>query len=252
MVRCENCEKEISLCTTICDYCGAENIHNKTEIKGSSKKQAEINKFRKCRKGHHITPDKYQYTEYCPELNCGAPIKAEVYSLCRGCGNEVMDSNEMCEKCATPEQYRSCPFCKSRNRLDATVCCKCADTLEGGKAAEFRQQLLRPRLICRQNTANELEFEIKDGDIIGNGSHESASSLRSNNSYIDLACLKNTYISGKHASFACQDGTWFICDEGSTNGTKVGLRPIMPAEKVQIKDEEKIILANELFIFRIS
>ena len=248
MVKCENCGKEISLKTAVCD-CGEPNARYAQENSDSIKEQGEINKFRKCKKGHHVNLN--QYTDFCPN-NCGEAIEPEVYSSCKECGNEVLDGNIMCEKCAVPEQYRTCPFCKSRNRLDATVCCKCADVLEGEKAAQSQQQLLRPRLICRQNTANEFEFEIKDGDIIGNGSHESASSILSNHSYIDLSCLNNTYISGKHASFAYQDGTWFICDEGSTNGTKVGLRPITPAKKVPIKNEEKIILANELFIFRVA
>jgi hypothetical protein len=221
MIVCIGCGKQTPDDGTLCEHCGAR-IGKKTIDEQSQ--ASELKRYRKCPMGHKDEVDEV----HCRAENCGRELSKYIYTTCNKCGSEIHDGTELCKSCAAPEK-----------------------TLDGEKADEPAQPPpLRPRLILASNQS--IEIEIKDGDVVGDANKESASLICHNDNYIDIAFLKNKYISGKHASFSCQNGAWFICDEGSTNGTKVGLRPITPHEKVQVKSDEKIVLADELFIFRVS
>ena len=212
MVKCKNCEKEISIKTAVCD-CGERNEHYAPKESDSIKKHGDIKKYKKCIKGHNINLD--QYTNSCHI--CGEEIIPEIYSLCRGCGNEVLDI-ELCERC-TPGS-------------------KCEDKSEDNKSAEPLRAHC-PRLECQSNEL--FNPEIKNGHVIG----------REGN--INTMCLNNIAISGKHASFIEENGKWFIRDEGSKYGTKVKWIPIAPHEKVPLKDGDVICLADEIiFVFKME
>lgn len=213
MIKCKNCGQGISLNTVICD-CGETNDHYIQESSDSIKKHGEIKKFKKCITGHQINLN--DHTDSC--FKCGEPINHEIYSLCRGCGNEVLDGIELCERCSPSS--------------------KCGDKLEDKKSAE-PQRVLCPRLRCQSNEL--FNPEIKNGYVIG----------REGN--INTTCLNNNAISRKHASFIEENGNWFIRDEGSKYGTKLNWEPITPHEKVPLKDGNVIVLADEIiFVFKME
>jgi len=55
------------------------------------------------------------------------------------------------------------------------------------------------------------------------------------------------FISGKHAVVTLAEGKWFIADQDSTNKTRLNGQVIEPLKSVQIKNEDKIILADQEF-----
>jgi FOG: FHA domain len=216
MVECTNtdCKKQISVKTRVCE-CGQKNVHYRSEKKDGMKNQSE---FKKCEAGHHIALDDAKGTLYCREPNCNCDIVDKIYSYCSGCGGEVKDG-ELCERCRPSS--------------------KCEEKLEEKKSAEPKRAL-HPRLECQSNVL--FNPEIRNEYVIG----------REGN--INTSCLNNVAISRRHATFIEESGNWFIRDEGSKYGTKInGGDPITPHEKVPLKPNDVITLADEIwFVFKME
>lgn len=214
----------------VCPKCGRETFDSSLYCKykdcnallGSSFKSSDGNKE---------SPNEYKKCPYCEYKNELIEVN------CRKCGSRLNKSSRICGKCG--KEYYSDSVCKCSENVNSQGLNK---EKQGNVTDESPHSSSRlPRLICQSNQA--IIFEIKDKDVIGRGKGG-----------LDTTCLNNDFISGRHASFSCENGAWFICDigtmgEGSTNGTKVNFRKITPNEKVEIKNGDKIILANELFVF---
>lgn len=61
---------------------------------------------------------------------------------------------------------------------------------------------------------------------------------------------KNPAISRRHAAITWRDGKYYIFDLGSTNGTFVNGVEVKEGEEIELKNGDKIILANEILEFR--
>lgn len=70
-------------------------------------------------------------------------------------------------------------------------------------------------------------------------------------SYVDYCIAGNPSVSRSHADILTINGEYYIRDNNSTNGTFINGVRILSNKEEQIKHEDKIILANELFEFRI-
>lgn len=89
----------------------------------------------------------------------------------------------------------------------------------------------------RKKTGENIPID-RNKVVIGSGSHA------------DCRITGNKAISREHASISIQDGTCFITDNNSSNGTWVNGICIAPGKAVEIYSETLIKLANEEFIFR--
>jgi len=69
--------------------------------------------------------------------------------------------------------------------------------------------------------------------------------------YVDYFVNNNTAISRTHADIITRDGEYFIRDNNSTNGTYVNGNRITSNQEVKIKHDDKIMLANEVFQFKL-
>jgi pSer/pThr/pTyr-binding forkhead associated (FHA) protein len=68
---------------------------------------------------------------------------------------------------------------------------------------------------------------------------------------IDLGNLdESSYVSRKHAKIVCEDGSWKICDLGSSNGTFVLRDDFERVDECAIEDGTEIALGNARFVFR--
>ncbi|WP_077619643.1 DUF6382 domain-containing protein [Bacillus sinesaloumensis] len=62
---------------------------------------------------------------------------------------------------------------------------------------------------------------------------------------------KNKVVGRVHAELITENGEYFIVDQESRNGSYVNGIKLVPKNKVKIKHEDKIKLANEEFVFRL-
>lgn len=62
---------------------------------------------------------------------------------------------------------------------------------------------------------------------------------------------KNKVVGRVHAELITENGEYFIVDQNSRNGSYVNGVKLVPKNKVKIKHEDKIKLANEEFVFRL-
>lgn len=68
--------------------------------------------------------------------------------------------------------------------------------------------------------------------------------------YVDYLCT-NPAVSRSHADIISRNNEYFIRDNNSTNGTFVNKTRITSNQEIKIKHEDEIVLANEVFEFRI-
>ncbi|NLI63650.1 MAG: FHA domain-containing protein [Bacteroidales bacterium] len=69
--------------------------------------------------------------------------------------------------------------------------------------------------------------------------------------YVDYFVSNNTAISRTHADIITRDGEYFIRDNNSTNGTFLNGNRITSNQDEKIKHDDKIMLANEVFQFKL-
>jgi len=182
-----------------------------------------LQRFKKCPEGHQNETT----ADAC--TTCSWGLENEIYILCGNCGKELLE-NETCTCCSSPDQYKYCPSCGSRNSPDAEKCCKCSQLLDPTGDA-------LPRIYCESYPG--FEVALRDGYVIG----------REGN--IDVTGLpKSNFISRKHATFLCQRNAWFIRAESTTNPTKVNFKVLEQGQTQRLKDNDRIILADTIFIFR--
>lgn len=69
--------------------------------------------------------------------------------------------------------------------------------------------------------------------------------------YVDYLCANNPAVSRSHADIISRNNEYFVRDNNSTNGTFVNKVRITSNQEVKIKHEDEIVLADEVFEFRI-
>ena len=87
---------------------------------------------------------------------------------------------------------------------------------------------------------NDEHFEIYDTAILGAGAMA--------NCKID----NNRKISRRHASIQLEQGTYYIKDNNSSNGTFLNGRRLIPEKAEELRDNDIIRLADEDFVFRVQ
>ena len=68
----------------------------------------------------------------------------------------------------------------------------------------------------------------------------------------DIVIEENPTISRKHCTIYFDKGTYYLEDNGSSNGTWLENQKVQPEEKVVLRNESKIRLSDEKFIFYIE
>lgn len=69
---------------------------------------------------------------------------------------------------------------------------------------------------------------------------------------IDLGSLpEGAYVSRKHASISCDEGTWKLTDLGSSNGTFVLRDDFEKVDETELHDGDEIALGNARFMFHL-
>ncbi|UFT99201.1 FHA domain-containing protein [Radiobacillus kanasensis] len=99
------------------------------------------------------------------------------------------------------------------------------------------QQLSKPFLLV--DSSNEKVYVTKDEFIIGRDPQQA-----------DYICA-NKVVGRVHAKLVMKQDEYFLQDNQSTNGSFVNGTKLKPNEKVKIRHEDKIKLANEEFEFRV-
>lgn len=66
---------------------------------------------------------------------------------------------------------------------------------------------------------------------------------------LNYAIYDNNKVSRNHATFLLQDGTYFVRDNQSRNGTSVNGKPILPLQPVPLHDGDEIKLYDEVLVF---
>jgi pSer/pThr/pTyr-binding forkhead associated (FHA) protein len=61
----------------------------------------------------------------------------------------------------------------------------------------------------------------------------------------------NKVIGRVHAEVVNEDGEYFLIDNDSRNGSYVNGKRLLPNEKMKLKHEDRIKLANEEFVFKL-
>ena len=69
--------------------------------------------------------------------------------------------------------------------------------------------------------------------------------------HVDYCISDNLTISGIHAQIEFDDGTYYLVDKNSSNGTKLRGRKIDPEERYLLQNGDNIVFSNETFVFEI-
>ena len=68
----------------------------------------------------------------------------------------------------------------------------------------------------------------------------------------DIIIEENPTISRKHCTIYFENGSYYLEDNGSSNGTWLDDKKIQPEEKVILRNKSKIRFSDEEFIFYIE
>ncbi len=94
-----------------------------------------------------------------------------------------------------------------------------------------------PKLVVLSEKFRGLAFELKQ-DSMSAGRNEQR----------DI-CIKDSSISSYHCDFIHQDDGYFVCDRGSTNGTRVNNVPLEPDVMTPLKNSDLLQLGGVEVMF---
>ena len=69
---------------------------------------------------------------------------------------------------------------------------------------------------------------------------------------VDYCVSDNSSVGRTHAEIILKNGTFYLVDQKSTNGSYVNGVKVAPLQEVELKNGDKIRLSDEEFIFRRS
>jgi len=128
--------------------------------------------------------------------------------------------------------YKICPVCKTKNDANALICKNCSYDISTVPIIEDDFNILT--IIGR-----DFSYAITKDTVLGR-------EATGKEHFIDKA------ISRKHAKVFYKDGIWYIEDLNSTNGTYINSKRILPLKEYELKDGDKINLANKIeFVVKI-
>jgi ribosomal protein L40E len=231
MVICKICGRETFDFSLHCQHgCGPHGASIKNNEDGHKKTLKEYKKCPMPKCSHHNVA----IDSFC--MVCGAPL-SKIYRVCEKCGQEFSGDECVCSREAVQhlKQNSGCRFCGSENSSEAEKCCKCGSSLK--VTYEPLSHSSSPRIICQDDP--HFVADIKDGDVIGREGR------------IDVSPLsRSNFISSRHATFFFKSGQWFLRAEKTTNQTKIGMSVLDEGQMRPLKDNDRIILADTIFIFR--
>ena len=232
MTICSHCGRETYADSMYCDHCDGP-----LEVEGAEPGvSADERKNRKPEKGFKkcisCGKRKAEWEDLCDE--CGVSLPDDIWYVCPSCGREFSGETTLCSECVHSEQDWSAQGEVHRGEGAGEH----GDGERSAGEGDRQAQTKTPRVVSQKNPA--VACEIRDGDVMGRYGD------------ISTAVLNNTFVSGRHVSFHLQGGMWYVRDEGSKNGTRVGLRSLEPGENIPLKDGDVIVLADEVFIFKVS
>lgn len=108
---------------------------------------------------------------------------------------------------------------------------------DGGETTVLSKQVNGGKLIRTSN--NEVIPITYSGFTVGKKRKE-----------VDYCVSDNTNVSRNHAKFIVRDGSTFIVDNKSTNGTFVNNSTVRPGDEVALNDGDMIMLADEKFEYK--
>lgn len=168
---------------------------------------------------------------------------------CPKCGHNNKDTAMVCSKCKTsltritPEYYKIPQQEEPVKEPPPSSPEEHHSKTSPGKGGTILLKAIAPKLSCESYPG--FEVEIQDGYVIGREGD------------IDVTVLpRSKFISRKHASFIKQGEIWYLRDEfpadpiEGKNATKVNLKTLKPGDTEPLKDNDKIVLADTVFIFR--
>ena len=114
---------------------------------------------------------------------------------------------------------------------------------------EKTQLLEPPEKKINENDKKYSLVRKSDGEVIP--INRSIFRIGKDPSFADLCISENKTVSRKHAEINIKNGTVYIKDLQSTNGTFIDGYKILPENEVEVKNEQKIKISNEEFILRL-
>jgi len=185
----------------------------------------------------------------CPVKTCKNEIDDDS-KFCDQCGSQIL----VCPKCGTPGGVKFCP--KDGQRMEPAGK---SETVTLDPPPPPPQQTPPQQSAPAQNKDQRATTRMDLNEVQGAGSltlmHSGGTVLkissgdqlgRSVGSHADfLGGFK--FISGNHALLTFSENKWFITDQDSTNKTRVNGQVIEALKSVQIKNGDKIILADQEF-----
>ena len=153
-----------------------------------------------------------------------------------------------------------CPTCGTKNPPDEPICINCMTDItsippvecdEISKSGEEHKTqdsklpfdlmdleesektviLSKSKLVLK---GDDFEIVVRDGDVVGR--HGVGGDF--------LQRYKT--VSRKHAKFTYKDGTWFVQDLNSTNGTYLNGLKLLPLQEFPLKNGDKLSLSGSL------
>lgn len=117
---------------------------------------------------------------------------------------------------------------------------------EEGWSAPVGESHLARLVVKRSGAETDVEFPVNPPCVIGRFD-PSIGPID-----IDLGNLpEGAYVSRKHASISCDDGTWKLTDLGSSNGTFVLRDDFEKVDEAELHDGDEIALGNARFMFHL-
>ena len=119
-----------------------------------------------------------------------------------------------------------CPVCKTENEENALLCVSCMEDISKEVPIEEDKKLI---LFSKET---KITLTIKHFDKIGRNHQQELKDFKT--------------ISREHCKVYFENGYWYIEDLGSTNGTFLNGKKLMPYQKARIKDEDEIKISSSI------
>lgn len=184
--------------------------------------------------------DLVQLCNFDPNEDLGF-VTAYIELLNRGAAFSVYELEEYVSELkaglAQMTPVKKCPNCGTATGAGFGFCPECGTPLV--EELEQKQQVSAGAFLFRESTGDRICID-RDEFRIGK-------SMAGN----DYSLPELRTVSRHHAAIRCCAGRYSIRDLGSTNGTFVAGREVLPDEEAELTDGCCVLLANESFIFEI-
>ena len=171
--------------------------------------------------------------------------------LCSNCLLEIEDNSTYCDQCGKPVMIcsecgytgtvKTCPNDGMKLTLNNDVKNYLARNFFKTEREKSSVQASTIPVLKLSNRALDVNLEVMNNDILGRTTGKFAQRISG---------LKQ--LSSKHVSFLFGKEGWIVTDLGSTNGTKINGKQLIPMQPEKIKPGDLLILANIEFYVSIN